>query len=74
MRCEANQNTCELEVSLIDDDIPEETNWFLVVLTEVTDDAKLNTEALVANVTVRESDHIRGLIEFVEDSQYVILL
>ena len=42
----------------------------MIKLVDVKNDAELNTAALVAEVTVKPSDYIRGLIEFTDDSRY----
>ncbi|KAL4228132.1 hypothetical protein ACF0H5_013567 [Mactra antiquata] len=71
--CPGRQAFCYFNITLIDDNIPEEEDTFVVRLISVKNDAKLNPEALVATVTVSASDYIRGLIEFTEISRIIVV-
>ncbi|KAK3601208.1 hypothetical protein CHS0354_004408 [Potamilus streckersoni] len=70
--CPAQHAYCFFNVTLKNDNIPEESTTFLIKLVSVQKDAKLNNQSLYVNVTVLASDYIRGLIGFTEDSRVVI--
>ncbi|KAL3865787.1 hypothetical protein ACJMK2_043142 [Sinanodonta woodiana] len=70
--CTAQQVYCFFNITLKNDDIPEESSTFLIKLVSVQKDAQLNNRSLYANVTVLASDYIRGLIGFTDDSRVVI--
>ncbi|XP_052793587.1 adhesion G-protein coupled receptor V1-like [Mya arenaria] len=70
--CPGRKDVCLFNITLQNDDIPEEEHSFVVKLMSVKNDAKLNMEALTAQVTVAASDYIRGLVEFTIDSRSMI--
>lgn len=48
---------------------PEESHEFIVVLTGVRNDARLDEQNVVAKVVVEPSDNVRGLIQFTKNSR-----
>ncbi|CAG5132469.1 unnamed protein product, partial [Candidula unifasciata] len=70
--CPPNKSQCDLIVELIDDDIPEESYSFVVVLLSADTDAQLNQDSLSAVVTIDPSDDVRGLVQFAQNSRILI--
>lgn len=50
---------------------PEEALSFIVLLTDVRNDARIDEQNAVAKVTVEPSDYIRGLLQFTAESRYL---
>lgn len=50
---------------------PEEALSFIVMLTDVRNDARIDEQNAVAKVTVEPSDYIRGLLQFTAESRYL---
>lgn len=50
---------------------PEEALSFIVLLTDVRNDARIDEQNAVAKVTVEPSDYIRGLLQFTKESRYL---
>ncbi|XP_053406312.1 adhesion G-protein coupled receptor V1-like [Mercenaria mercenaria] len=71
--CPPLQKHCLFNVTLIDDEEPEEEETFVVQLVSVLNDAKLDPDASIATVTMEASDYVRGLIEFTDDSRDVVV-
>ncbi|KAH3717902.1 hypothetical protein DPMN_060698 [Dreissena polymorpha] len=70
--CPGRKDVCYFNITLVNDNLPEEEHSFVVKLTSVKNDAKLHQDRLTARVNVAASDHIRGLIQFTEDSRTII--
>ncbi|KAI8777860.1 G-protein coupled receptor 98, partial [Biomphalaria glabrata] len=70
--CPAEKSDCDLIVNIINDDIPEESYSFIVLLTGVDTDAQLNQNSLVASVIIDPSDYVRGLVQFAQNSREII--
>ncbi|KAH9498632.1 Adhesion G-protein coupled receptor V1 [Bulinus truncatus] len=71
--CPADKSVCDLTVNIINDDVPEESYSFIVLLTGVDTDAQLNPNSLVASVTIESSDYVRGLVQFASNSREIIV-
>ncbi|XP_061172919.1 adhesion G-protein coupled receptor V1-like [Saccostrea echinata] len=71
--CPALEDTCQLNITLLNDEKPEEADEFIVILTDVRNDARLDEQNVVARVLVEASDHVRGLIQFSKESQIMVI-
>ncbi|CAL1526999.1 unnamed protein product [Lymnaea stagnalis] len=71
--CPAEQSLCDLIVEIKNDDIPEESYTFIVLLTSAETDAHLNENSLSATVTIDPSDNVRGLLQFAQNSRVMIV-
>ncbi|XP_055956200.1 adhesion G-protein coupled receptor V1 [Patella vulgata] len=71
--CPPRLDSCTFIVPLINDLEPEEAFTFLVVLTEVGQDAKLDNQSSISTINVGSSDNVRGLIRFAMSSSVVIV-
>ena len=71
--CGAGHRYCTFSIYQWDDDIPENETWYMVTLVSVdSEDAQLDTDRLTANVTLTQSDHPNGMVQFEENSRYSI--
>ncbi|XP_069137444.1 adhesion G-protein coupled receptor V1-like isoform X2 [Argopecten irradians] len=69
--CPARQASCHFNITVRNDNIPEEAHQFIVKLVSVRRDAQLDSGSLVATVNVDSSDYVRGLLQFTENSRLV---
>ncbi|XP_033749541.1 adhesion G-protein coupled receptor V1-like [Pecten maximus] len=67
--CAARKASCHFNITVRNDNIPEESHTFIVKLVSVRRDAQLDSGSLVSTVTVEASDYVRGLLQFTENSR-----
>ena len=71
--CPALSALCTFNVHLQQDSIPENETHFWVELTEVSDGADIDPSRRFSQVRVLPSDYPNGMVQFAEDSQYIII-
>ncbi|RUS80374.1 hypothetical protein EGW08_011871, partial [Elysia chlorotica] len=71
--CPDKESRCYLNVYLADDDIPEESSAFVVVLTGTDPEVRLNPDSRSAEVIIKPSDDVKGLITFAQESSVVVV-
>ncbi|XP_060082724.1 adhesion G-protein coupled receptor V1-like [Ylistrum balloti] len=67
--CAAREASCHFNITVKNDNIPEEAHTFIIKLVSVRRDAQLDSGSLVATVMVESSDYVRGLLQFTENSR-----